>query len=73
MKILYIHQDRRLRTGAHYINDILVRGLKRAGVEVENVYPEEDLPYFHPLLKGIRNILFFFSLIERKKDIALYD
>ncbi|MDD5738634.1 MAG: glycosyltransferase family 4 protein [Candidatus Pacebacteria bacterium] len=73
MKILYIHQDRKLKTGAHYINDILMKGLKRAGVEVENVYPEEDLGYFHPLLKGIRNILFFFSLIERKKDIASYD
>lgn len=73
MKILYIHQDRSLRTGAHYINDILVKGLKKAGVEVDNIYPEEDLGYFHPLLKGIRNILFFFSLIERKKDIASYN
>jgi len=73
MKILYIHQDRKLSTGAHYVNDILVKGLKQAGIDVENVYPEEDLPYFHPLLKGIRNILFFFSLIERKKDIASYD
>ena len=73
MKILYIHQDRKLKTGAHYVNDILVKGLRKLGVEVENVYPEEDLGYFHPLLKGIRNILFFFSLIERKKDISSYD
>jgi len=73
MKILYIHQDRKLSTGAHYVNDILVKGFRRDGVIVENVYPEQDLGYFHPLLKGIRNILFFFSLIERKKDIASYD
>ena len=73
IKILYIHQDRKLSTGAHYVNDILVKGFRRDGVIVENVYPEQDLGYFHPLLKGIRNILFFFSLIERKKDIASYD
>ncbi|PIU14424.1 hypothetical protein COT20_02740 [bacterium (Candidatus Gribaldobacteria) CG08_land_8_20_14_0_20_39_15] len=73
MKILYIHQARKLKTGAHYINNITIKGLKRAAVEVNNVYPEEDLGYFHPLLKGIRNILFFFSLIERKKDISSYD
>lgn len=73
MKILYIHQARKLRTGAHYINNITMQGLRKAGVEVDNVYPEEDLGYFHPLLKGIKNILFFFSLIERKKDISSYD
>ncbi|MDD4990277.1 MAG: glycosyltransferase family 4 protein [Candidatus Pacebacteria bacterium] len=55
------------------MNDILVKGLRKAGIDVDNVYPEQDLGYFHPLLKGIRNILFFFSLIERKKDIASYD
>ena len=72
MKILYIHQARKLRTGAHYINNITIQGLRKAGVEVDNIYPEEDLGYFHPLLKGMRNILFFFSLIERKKDISSY-
>lgn len=73
MKILYIHQARKLKTGAHYINSIIMKSLKRAGVKVDNVYPEEDLGYFPPFLKGMRNILFFFSLIERKKDISLYD
>lgn len=55
------------------MNDIVIKGLKRAGVETDNVYPEQDLGYFPPLLSGIRNILFFFSLIERKKHINSYD
>jgi len=73
MKILFIHHDRKMKTGAHYVNDIIVKGLRRAGFTVDNVYPEEDLGYFPPLLSGIKNILFFFSLIERKKDIDSYD
>lgn len=55
------------------MNEITIKSLKKSGVQIDNVYPDNDLGYFPPLLKGIRNILFFFSLVERKKDIASYD
>lgn len=74
MRIAYIHDDKKINTGAHHINNLMVNKLREHGVMVKNVYPKVDLidtSRFN--LKGMANILFFYSLLEQKKEILKYD
>ncbi len=74
MKIAYIHDDKKINTGAHHINDLMVNKLRQHGVTVKNVYPKVDLIDTSRInLKGVANILFFYSLLEQKKEILKYD
>lgn len=74
MKIVYIHDDKKINTGAHHINDLMVNKLREHGVIVKNVYPKADLIDTSRVgLKGVANILFFYSLLEQKKEILKYD
>lgn len=72
MKIAFIHNEKRIGTGAHYINDLMSLKLKQRKVEVKNFYPNAELLDSPPHLKGLSNILFFYSLLERKKEILHY-
>lgn len=74
MKIAYIHDDKRINTGAHHINDLMVNKLREYGVIVKNVYPKSNLIDTSRInLKGVANILFFYSLLEQKREILKYD
>ncbi len=74
MKIAYIHDDKKINTGAHHINNLMVNKLREHGVMVKNVYPKVDLIDTSRInLKGVANILFFYSLLEQKKEILKYD
>src|SRR3989338_8623687 len=73
MKIAFIHNDKKVGTGAHFINDLMVRRLREAGVRVKNFYPKNPLLDTPLHLKGISNVLFFYSLLERKDEILKYD
>lgn len=73
MKIAFIHQERRVGTGAHYINDLMVLKLKKFGVEMKNFYPRATLVDAPVRLSGLKNILFFYSLLERRKEILKFD
>lgn len=74
MKIAFIHNTKKIGTGAHYINDLMSMKLKRLGIHVHNVYPKQNLLDHVPFhLKGLRNILFFSSLLEHKDDILNCD
>lgn len=74
MKIAYIHDDKKINTGAHHINNLMVNKLREHGVMVKNVYPRVDLiDTSRVSLKGVANILFFYSLLEQKKEILKYD
>lgn len=74
MKIAYIHDDKKINTGAHHINDLMVNKLREHGVIVKNVYPKVDLIDTSRVnLRGVANILFFHSLLEQKKEILKYD
>lgn len=72
-KILYIHDEKRVKYGAQYINDLIVKKLRRENCIVDNIYPEEEMGDIPSVLKGIGNILFYYSLIQKKKDIYKYD
>ncbi|MBI2626696.1 MAG: glycosyltransferase family 4 protein [Parcubacteria group bacterium] len=73
MKVAFIHNDKKLGTGAHYINELLAIKLRGRGVDVKNFYPRTSLidPPIH--LKGLSNILFFYSLLEKKDEIMRFN
>lgn len=72
MKIAFIHNEKKIGTGAHYINDLISLKLKDSGIKMKNFYPGTSLDT--PVhLNGLKNILFFHSLLEKKKDILTYD
>lgn len=73
MKIAFIHNDKKLGTGAHFINDLIGSRLHDVGIEVKNFYPRSPLvdPPVH--LRGLGNILFFYSLLEHKNQILKFD
>lgn len=73
MKIAFIHNEKKLGTGAHYINDLMTFKLKESGVNIKNFYPHTTLVETPTHLGGLRNILFFYSLLERRKEILKFD
>ncbi|HRY52446.1 MAG TPA: glycosyltransferase [Candidatus Portnoybacteria bacterium] len=74
MKIALIHSDKKIATGAHYINDLISIKLKNTGVVSKNFYPKVPLiKDSEQSLKGLANILFFYSLLEHRKEIFKYD
>jgi glycosyltransferase involved in cell wall biosynthesis len=74
MKIAFIHSDKKIATGAHYINDLISGNLKKAGIHLRNFYPKVPLiEDSSPALKGLANILFFYSLLENRKEVFKYD
>ena len=75
MKIAYIHDENKIRTGADHITELIVKKLREHNVYVKNVYPKTRLiEYSYNIrLKGVSNILFFYSLLEQKDEILKYD
>lgn len=73
MKIAFIHSDKKIGTGAHFINDLIACKLREKGAEVNNFYPQFLLTDTPIHFKGINNILFFYSLLEKREDILRHD
>lgn len=73
MKIAFIHNEKKLGTGAHFINDLMASRLREAGVRVKSFYPRHPLLDAPSHLKGFSNVLFFYSLLEHKDEILKYD
>ncbi|OIP77136.1 MAG: hypothetical protein AUK16_02490 [Parcubacteria group bacterium CG2_30_44_11] len=72
MKVAFIHNEKKIGTGAHYINDLMSLKLQESGVDMKNFYPRVSLDA--PVhLGGLKNILFFHSLLEKRKEILKYD
>jgi glycosyltransferase involved in cell wall biosynthesis len=73
MRIAFIHHDKKISTGAHYINDLIKIKLREQGIKVKNFYPKAPLIDSPHHLRGLKNILFFYSLLENKEDILKCD
>jgi glycosyltransferase involved in cell wall biosynthesis len=73
MKIAFIHNEKKLGTGAHYINDLISLKLRQRGVSVKHFYPSSNLMDTPAELKGLSNILFFYSLLEHREQILKCD
>lgn len=72
-RILYIHNEQKVKYGAHYINDTIVQGLRKRGNIVDTIYPKESINLLSKHLSGINNILFFFSLIDKREKVKKYN
>jgi glycosyltransferase involved in cell wall biosynthesis len=73
MKIAFIHNDKKIGTGAHYINDLMALKLKASGVDIKNFYPKNFLLGIPLHMGGLKSILFFYSLLERRKEMLKFD
>ncbi len=73
MKIAFIHNEKKLGTGAHYINDLMASKLEEDGAEIKNFYPRMSLLNTPVHLGGLKSILFFYSLLERRKEILKFN
>jgi len=73
MNIAFVHDTKKISTGAHYINDLIAAKLKAHGVTVKNFYPKMNLIDSPYQLKGLQNILFFYSLLEQREKILKCD
>ena len=62
-----------MHTGAAQINRFMAQALGASGVQVRHFYPRYQLSDTPTHLRGIANILFFYSMLENKKDILKYD
>lgn len=69
MKIALIHNEKKLGTGAHYINNLIAAKLRQHGVRVKSFYPRAALLDSPANLSGIANILFFYSLLEHRREM----
>jgi len=72
MKIAFIHNQKKIGTGSHYINDLISLKLRQRKIEIKNFYPKTELIDPPPHLKGLANILFFYSLLDHKQEILKY-
>jgi glycosyltransferase involved in cell wall biosynthesis len=77
IKIAFIHNEKKIHVGMHtgaaQINRLMAAALATRGVLVRNFYPTTQLTDTPVHLKGIANILFFYSLLEHKDAMLKYD
>lgn len=77
IKVAFIHNEKRLssgvRTGAAQINRLMAAALAEHGVQVKDFYPTTELVDAPVHLKGIANVLFFYSLLEHKESMLKFD
>jgi glycosyltransferase involved in cell wall biosynthesis len=69
LRVALIHSDKKISTGAAYINDLISKSLSQKGVKVRHFYPRHSLLDSPTHLKGLNNILFFHSLLEKHRTI----
>lgn len=72
-KILMIHAEKKQKYGTQYINDLMIKKLRKNGILVDTIYPKESIELLSNSMTGISNILFFHSLITKKRRIRKYD
>lgn len=77
IKVAFIHNEKRIHadmhTGAAQINRLMAQALAKSGVQVRHFYPKHQLSDTPIHLRGIANILFFYSMLEHKEEILKYD
>lgn len=72
IRIALIHNEKRILTGAHHINQIIADALIERGSQVHSFYPRWQISNAPIHLRGFANILFFHSLLEQKDKILRY-
>ncbi len=76
VKIAYIYNNKvnkKMATWAHHINDLIVCKLQEYWIEVKSFFPSFRLKDTPINFEWIKNILFFYSLLEHRDKILKYD
>jgi len=77
IRVAFIHNEKKVHVGVHtgaaQINRLMAAALAERRVEVRNFYPRTQLTDAPVHLKGLANILFFYSLLEHKEAMLKYD
>lgn len=77
IKVAFIHNEKRIHSGMHtgaaQINRLMALALAARGAQVRHFYPRHQLTDTPIHLRGIANILFFYSMLEHKEEILKYD
>lgn len=77
IKIAFIHNEKKVHVGVHtgaaQINRLMATALAERSIEVRNFYPRTQLSDAPVHLKGLANILFFYSLLEYKDTMLKYN
>lgn len=73
MKLAFIHNEKRIGTGANIINNLIASKLRSRHIDVRNFYPKFLLNDTPVHFKGINNILFFYSLLEKRDEFLRCD
>lgn len=74
MKIAYIHNSKKINTGAHFVNDLIVHKLKEHKILVSSIYPKIGVDLknsFDLSSKGLARILSFKTL--QQEDVFNFD
>lgn len=73
LKVAFIHNEKKVGTGAHYINDLMAKRLQACNIDLNNFYPKATIVPTPVHLNGLKNILFFYSLLEHRDKILKHD
>ncbi len=77
LRIAFIHNEKKVHTGTHtgaaQVNRLMTAALAKREVQVRNFYPRTQLIDAPVHLKGVANVLFFYSLLEHKEAILRHD
>lgn len=73
IKVAFIYGEKRSATGADHINKLMARALAAQGARIRAFYPRIELRGAPQHLRGLKNILFFHSLLEHKTEILKND
>ena len=77
IKVAFIHNEKKIHTGMHtgaaQINNLMAEALFNLGVKVKHFYPIYKLTDTPIHLRGLTNILFFYSLLEQKEKMLKFD
>lgn len=70
--ILFIHAEKKFKTGANYVNETIINNLELNGYTIGMLYPKESIDLLSHDLAGIANILFFHSLVKSQDHEMQY-
>lgn len=77
IKVAFIHNEKKIHVGMHtgaaQINNLMAKALADLGVKVKHFYPVYQLTDTPIHLRGLTNILFFYSLLEQKEKMLKFD
>lgn len=73
MKILYLHETKKILTGAQQINHLIARKVKDKGVIIKNVYPVGYLQKIPSSIKRLKKILLQYKIMDKSNQLNSYD